>query len=165
MSHRRLRVRPVDLAIFVFFLVNLLFITYQVDVEQLVIADPNHFTYPLWPPRPSVDAVHWWGSHFDPLLMARPVWWKMTIWIDVLFYGPFYAVAAYALWRDRPWIRVPIAVWAGAMLCDVTTIMGEELFGPHATPAPLVVWGGNALWIVVPLLALYRAWLTRPATQ
>ena len=162
---RPLRRRPLDLVIAIFFLVNLVFITYQVDLEQLVIADPNHFAYPFWPPGPVVDAVHWWGRSFDPLLMARPQWWKMTIWVDVLLYGPFYAVAVYALWRDRPWIRVPIAVWAGAMLFDVTVIMGEELFGPFATPAPLMVWAANAGWILFPLLALYRAWLTRPLSR
>lgn len=152
-----LRRRPLDLLLVAFFLVNLLFVTYQVDLEQLVIADPNHFTYPLWPPGPSVDAVHWWGRSFDPLLMARPQWWKMTIWVDVLAYGPFYAIALYALWRDRPWIAIPLAVWAGAMLCDVTVIMGEEMFGAHATPAPLMVWAGNAGWFLFPLLAIYRA--------
>ena len=39
--------------------------------EPLVIADPNHFTYPLWPPAAMVDLVHWWGRTFDPALMAR----------------------------------------------------------------------------------------------
>jgi hypothetical protein len=32
--------RPVDIAIVIFFIINLLFITYIVDLEQLVIADP-----------------------------------------------------------------------------------------------------------------------------
>ena len=45
--------------------------------EQLVIADPYDFEYPSWPPRFMVDAVHWWGRTFDPLLMARPTWWKV----------------------------------------------------------------------------------------
>ena len=39
--------RPGDIAILAFFLINILFITYIVDLEQLVIADPAHFTYPL----------------------------------------------------------------------------------------------------------------------
>ena len=47
--------RPGDIAILAFFLINILFITYIVDLEQLVIADPAHFTYPLWPPiRPAL---------------------------------------------------------------------------------------------------------------
>ena len=81
-----LRCGPLDIAILAFFAVNLLFITYVVDLEQLVIANPYHFSYPLWPPPVAVDAIHWWGSTYDPVLMARPAWWKVTIWIDSLFF-------------------------------------------------------------------------------
>ena len=38
-----------------FFLLNLFFITYIVDIEQLIIPDPAHFQYPAWPPAPFVD--------------------------------------------------------------------------------------------------------------
>jgi EXPERA (EXPanded EBP superfamily) len=92
--------RPRDMAIIAFFLINILFITYIVDLEQLVIADPAHFTYPLWPPPIAVDVIHWWGRTFDPVLLARPAWWKVTIWIDALFFGPFYIVAIYAYIKD-----------------------------------------------------------------
>lgn len=60
-----LKQRPVDIAILIFFLVNNLFITYMVDLEQLVIPDPYNFTYPIWPPPAVVDAAHLWGSRFD----------------------------------------------------------------------------------------------------
>ena len=149
--------RRVDWLITLFFLVNLLFITYQVDLEQLVIADPYHFTYPLWPPRPVVDAVHWWGSNFDPLLMARPVWWRMTIWIDVLFFGPFYAAAIHRFLTRRTWPRVPAICWAAAMLAVVAVIMGEEVAGPHRSPRLPFVALANAAWVAVPLLVLWRA--------
>src|SRR5437588_11429164 len=85
-----------DIVIIVFFLVNILFITYIVDLEQLVIPDAAHFTYPIWPAHAAVDLIHWWGRTFDPLIIARPASWKATIWIDALFFGPFYAVASYA---------------------------------------------------------------------
>lgn len=48
-----LRARPFDLVIVAFFIINLLFITYVVDFEQLIIADPYYFMYPLWPPAPA----------------------------------------------------------------------------------------------------------------
>jgi hypothetical protein len=102
-----LRERPLDWLILGFFVVNLGFITYIVDVEQLVVPDPAHFEYPLWPPRSMVDLVHWWGNHFDPLLMARPPWWRATIWLDSIFFGPFYALAIHALVKGKEWIRVP----------------------------------------------------------
>jgi hypothetical protein len=157
-----IRSRPVDLVIVAFFAVNLLFITYMVDLEQLVIPDPAHFAYPAWPPHFMVDLVHWWGRTFDPVLLARPVWWRMTIWIDVLAFGPFYAVAIYAFVRGRGWIRVPSVMWASSMLTVVTVIMGEETFGPHRSPQLGVVWLANAGWILFPLLVLVR--MARPTS-
>jgi len=41
--------RPVDYIYIAFFILNLLFITYIVDLEQIVIKDPANFQYPLWP--------------------------------------------------------------------------------------------------------------------
>lgn len=76
--------RRLDVIIVAFFLINLLFVSYFIDTEQLVIANPAHFTYPIWPPRPVIDAIHWWGYNFDPLLIARPVFFKVTIWPPLL---------------------------------------------------------------------------------
>jgi hypothetical protein len=150
------RVGALDLVIVAFFAVNLLFITYMVDLEQLVIPDPAHFSYPAWPPHFMVDLVHWWGRTYDPLVLARPVWWKTTIWIDAVAFGPFYAVAIYAFVRGRNWIRLPAIMWASCMLTVVTVIMGEETFGPHRSPQLGVVWLANAGWILFPLLVLLR---------
>jgi hypothetical protein len=150
--------RKLDWLFIGFFLVNLLFITYIVDLEQLVIADatPGKFSYPLWPPAALVDLVHWWGTHFDPLQTARPVWWRATIWIDALFFGPYYAVALYAFIKGRRFIRLPSVVWASVMLTNVTIILFEEMIGPHATPARAMVLFANAPWLLFPLLMLWR---------
>lgn len=67
-----LKKRPVDIALVIFFIINFIFITYMIDIEQLVIADTNNFQYPAWPPRWLVDLVHWYGKNFDPVLIARP---------------------------------------------------------------------------------------------
>ena len=151
-----LRQRRGDLAILAFFLVNILFITYIVDIEQLIIADPYHFTYPIWPPALFVNAIHWWGNTFDPLLMARPVWWKMTIWIDNLFFGPFYVVAIYAFIKGKNWIRTPSIIYAAMLLTNVIIILGEELAGPHASPHFPVVLLANLPWLFFPLYIFYR---------
>ena len=47
-----LRERKVDLIFIGFLALNAFFITYIVDLEQLVVADPAHFEYPVWPPAP-----------------------------------------------------------------------------------------------------------------
>ena len=150
--------RKGDLLFLAFFLLNLGFITYIVDLEQIVIANPAHFAYPLWPPAPLVDLVHNYGKALDPLLLARPVWWKATIWIDALFFGPFYAVALYAYIRGRDWIRMPTVVWASVLMTNVTIILFEEVAGPSATPQlPLVILL-NVPWLLVPIAALVRMW-------
>lgn len=151
-----LKKRPLDIALVVFFCINLFFITYMVDIEQLVIADPGHFEYPLWPPRWLVDLVHWYGRNFDPVLMARPAWWRATIWIDALFFGPYYALAIYAFSKGDNRIRFITIIWASVMLTNVTIILFEEMCGQYPTPDPARVWMANAAWLLFPLLALYR---------
>jgi hypothetical protein len=150
--------RPQDVVILVFFWVNLIFITYMVDVEQLIIDNPDNFRYPLWPPAWMIDLTHWWGRNFDPVLIARPVWWKMTIWIDSLFFGPFYIVAIYAYTKGRDWIRLPSVIYASVMLTNVTIILGEEAFGPHRSPRLGMVLFANASWVLFPVYIIYRMW-------
>jgi hypothetical protein len=148
--------RPLDLAFVAFFVINLGFITYCVDVEQLTIADPSHFTYPLWPPRAIVDLVHWWGRTYDPALMAREPWWRATIWIDALGFGPFYAFAIFAFVKGRDWIKIPSLLWAAMMFTNVTVILFEELLGAHKTPATGVVVAANLPWLLFPPLMVWR---------
>lgn len=153
-----LRQRRRDIAILAFFVVNLLFVTYIIDVEQNVIADPYYFEYPVWPLPFMVDIIHWWGNNFDPVLMARPMWWRMTIWIDSLFFGPFYMIAIYAYIKGREWIRIPSIIYASVMLTNVTIILGEEIGGPYASPQLGWVLLANASWVIFPLFIIYRMW-------
>lgn len=156
--------RKIDWLFIGFFLVNLLFVTYIVDVEPLTIADPTpgKFTYPAWPPAPFVDLMHWWGRNFDPALMARQPWWRATMWIDVLLFGPYYAVALYAFVKGRDFIRIPSIMWASVMLTNVTVVLFEELLGPYATPARGIVLMANLPWLSFPLLMFWRMRRARP---
>jgi hypothetical protein len=157
--------RRVDWIFVSFFLVNLFFITYIVDIEQLVIPDPTHFQQPLWPPESMVKLVHWYGNSFDPLLMARPQWWKMTIWVDVLFYGPFYVLAIYAFAKGKEWIRVPAFFYSGMMFMGVFIILGEETAGPYATSHLPLVLGLNLPWLLTPIFLTLRLRREHPFTS
>ena len=156
------RSRPLDMILVIFFLVNICFITYIVDIEQLTIPSYAQFLqthqYPLWPPPPLVDMVHSYGKQFDPLLLARPPWWKATIWIDALGFGPFYAFAIFAFIKGKSWIRLPSIIWASVMMTNVTIILSEEFFGPHATPQPVIVFLANFPWLLFPILTIARMW-------
>jgi len=150
--------RPLDIAILAYFLFNILFVTYFFDLEQIVIPDASHFTYPVWPPRFLVDLSHWWGLTFDPLLFARPVWWRATIWIDCVLFGPYYLAAIYAYIRGRSWIRMPSVVYASVMLTNVVIILSSEIWGPIPAKNLLVVVSANASWVIFPILILLRMW-------
>jgi len=148
--------RRIDIILILFFLINLLFVSYVIDIEQIVIANPAHFSYPIWPLRPAVDAIHWWGNSFDPLLMARPVFFKVTIWLDNLLYGPFYLVAIYAYSKGKEWIRLPSIIYAVSMMSGVIMILSEEAFGQYHTSHLALVVAANASWIIFPLIILFR---------
>ena len=156
--------RKLDWFFIGFFLINLLFITYIVDIEQLIIPDPYHFTQPLWPPAPMVKMIHNYGTTLDPLLMARPQWWKNTIWLDVVFYGPFYVAALYAFIKGKNWIRIPAIFYSGMMFADVFIILGEEIAGPHATPHLPIVLLLNLPWLLMPIVLTLRLRKERPFT-
>ena len=157
--------RRLDWILLAFFAVNLFFITYFVDIEQLTIANPFHFSYPLWPPKPFVDMVHSYGTKYDPLLMARPAFWRMTIWIDVIWNGPFYAFAIYAISRGRDWIRVPALVWCGSMSAVVLIILSEEYSGVHQSPHFGIVLVLNLPWLLLPLATCVRMAREHPFTE
>lgn len=148
--------RKMDWVFVAFFLINFFFITYIVDIEQIIIPDPYDYQQPAWPPEPFVRLIHWYGASFDPLLMARPQWWKMTIWVDSLFYGPFYAFAIYAFVKGRDWIRIPAIFYSGMMFMGVTVILGEEAAGPHAAPHLLPVLALNLPWLLIPFFLTFR---------
>lgn len=145
-----------DWIILAFFAINILFITYIVDLEQLVISDPAHFTYPVWPPAFLVDLIHAYGRAYDPVLIARPVWWKATILIDVVGFGPFYLMAIYAYLKGRPWIKTPSLVYSGMMMANVIIILCEEFWGQSPTPQPVVVLLLNAPWLLMPVYIIFR---------
>lgn len=103
-----------------------------------------------------IDTVHSYGHTFDPLLIARPAWWRATIWIDVLFFGPFYAAAIYAFVRGKNWIKVPALVYSGMMLSNVLIILFEEIYGPFPAPQIGIVLLLNLPWLLMPLYIIYR---------
>jgi hypothetical protein len=153
-----LKERKTDYIYIAFFLVNLLFITYIVDLEQLVIKDPTNFKYPLWPLPFFVDMVHWWGNTFDPLQNARPMWWKATIWLDVLFFGPYYLAAAYAFIKGKDWIRIPTFIIMSILFTNVFIILSEEIWGTVCAKNLPMVLLANAPWFLFPVFLVWKMW-------
>ncbi|MBW2714251.1 MAG: DUF2781 domain-containing protein [Deltaproteobacteria bacterium] len=154
-----LRERPLDIAFVVFFAFNFFFITYIVDIEQIMLPSlEGQWEYPLWPPQFFVDLIHWYGSNYDPVQMARPPWWRATIWTDSLFYGPYYGFAMYAFVKGKNWIRIPTFLWASSLITVVVVILFEETVGTHAAPNTGMVYALNFPWVAFPALAIARMW-------
>ena len=64
--------RKGDIVVLVYFWINILLITYIVDVEQIVLPDiSGDWEYPLWPPAFCVDIIHFYGNNFDPGLIGH----------------------------------------------------------------------------------------------
>ncbi|KAH7828935.1 putative EXPERA (EXPanded EBP superfamily) [Monocercomonoides exilis] len=104
----------------------------------------------------ALDLVHWYGKNFDPLLIARPPFWMTTIWVDALFFGPFYVFAIYAFVRKRAWIRDVSIVWSSALIINVLCILSEEVYGVHRPENLRLVILLNMPWLVMPALNLAR---------
>jgi hypothetical protein len=159
------RERKGDIVLWIFFLVNVIFVTYQADIEQIVIHDPANFTYPIWPPAYMIDFLHWYLARYDPLIYERPVWYTTIVWIDQIVNGPFYIAALYAFWKGKDWIRNWSIIWAAVMLTTVTIILGEEIAGPFASDHLPLVLATNAGWLIVPIWVLVRMWREHPFTR
>jgi hypothetical protein len=150
--------RPGDIALLLFFFISLFYVALIIDIEQLMIADPSNFEYPIWPPAVLVDHVHWYGRTFDPLQMARPAWWRACILYEMFFFVPFYPFAIYAFIRGREWIRIPALLYGASLFTIVFIILNEERFGPHAAPNFSAVFAFNLPWLLAPAYLIYRMW-------
>lgn len=160
--------KVMDIIILIFFFINIIFICYLFDIEQLVVSGEDHQYItdygfdawvaagmaPLWPPKFIIRLNHFVGT-FDGALMERPAWWRATIWIDVVLFGPFYITGIIAFIRGCNWIRIPSIMWATMMLTNVTIIFFVE-FTNYFTPDWWKIVLANLLWLVIPILVLLR---------
>ena len=75
--------------------------------------------------------------NFDPLLIARPPFFKVTIWLDNLLYGPFYLIAIYAYIKGKEWIRLPSIVYAVSMISGVNSRNADSTASSRQMNMPL----------------------------
>ncbi|KAA6363451.1 MAG: hypothetical protein EZS28_041022, partial [Streblomastix strix] len=118
--------------------------------------DPNNFKQPIWPTAALLRIIHNYGRKFDPLLMARPIFFKITVWIDVLYFGPFYAIALYAFIKKKNWIRNWTLLWISMMLVNLAVIFAEELYGEYKSPNKPIIIVTYIAYVIFPLIALPR---------
>ena len=133
-----------------------------IDMEQVLVADPAVYGLPgavwtpRWPPELCVRAVHWWGGLADKLVLARPVWFQVAIWLEVFVQAPFYVLAIFAFVRRRNWIRIPAIIYSTVLLTIMPIVLTEQYIGEHATERPLLVTLVYSAYVLVPTLLLVR---------
>ena len=136
-------------------------ITFLIDMEQVLITAPDEYgragvPAPLWPPPACVHAIHWWGHTADKLVLARPTWFRVAIWLEVCVQAPFYMLAMYAFARQRAWIRLPAIVYSAVLLTIMPIVLGEQFYGPHRTDRPVLVSAVYAAYVLMPILVFLR---------
>ncbi|OQR95103.1 hypothetical protein ACHHYP_00389 [Achlya hypogyna] len=120
-----------------------------------------------WPPPFLVRALHQWGDDFDPLLNARPLWFKVCFGLEMTLQVPYYIVAIYAFTKGCEWIRLPTVIYASMSLTTMISfsransshaiVLVEQFYGEFATPAPLVILASYLPFAFAPAAFLYRA--------
>lgn len=139
------------------------FIAFCIDMEQVLISDPRTYgtsaaTTPLWPPEVCARAVQWWGRQADALVLARPVWFQVAIWLEIFVQVPFYLLGIFAFVRRLDWIRIPAIVYSTVLFTIMPIVLGEQYYGEHATKKPLLVTAVYAAYVIMPALVLLRVW-------
>lgn len=96
------------------------------------------------------------ARYADKLVLARPTWYKVAIWLEILVQAPVYVLGLYAFSRRRNWVRGPALVYAIVLLTIMPMVLAEQLVGEHATDRPLVVLAVYSPWLIMPVLLLWR---------
>lgn len=78
--------------------------------------------------------------------------------MEVLLQLPFYIMGLVAWQRRSNWIRVPAIVYSTQSLTVMFLIIAVSFFSEDfATPRPLEWSAAYALWVIMPVLVLWRA--------
>ncbi|ETV92032.1 hypothetical protein H310_13557 [Aphanomyces invadans] len=110
-----------------------------------------------WPPPVVVRALHQWGTDFDPLLQARPLWFKVCFVMEMTLQVPYYILAIYGFIHRCEWLRVPTLVYAAQSVTVMVIVLTEQFVGEFKTSAPLVILASYVPFAIVPIFFLVRA--------
>jgi len=82
------------------------------------------------------DALAWWvTSCGDPLMGARPLWFRAIVTAEVTLQFPFFFYAIRGLLARDDRIRVPCVAYAGHVCTTMVPILAELVWGGHAATA------------------------------
>jgi EXPERA (EXPanded EBP superfamily) len=109
---------------------------------------------------PFARALYWYGTHYDPLLVANPLFLRIIAVLSVAWLGPAACVLCHGFLRRRNEIRGLGIAYAATLLYSVVVHMAIELLGDLPPPNLVVFWGLYLPYAVIPIVLLWR--LRRP---
>lgn len=105
-------------------------------------------------------------NRYDPLFANIPDWLRIMCAIEVVLFGPLYALAAYGLYHRARWLPSVVYPFAGALIYStIVYFMMEFLYTTPGTNLFMVLII-NVPWTIFPAILAYRvAHLSRQRTK
>jgi hypothetical protein len=148
--------RPLDLALVAFFGVTILY--------GLLFSLPEGLGVPVAPdsPWPPLRALHGWAVEQEPAHLDPPPALVASCLFDGLFQVPMLALIVAGLLRERPWVRTPALIYAGAAVTNMFFYFATTFLGPTPPPHLAVYLPFNLPWLVAPAVLGLRMLRAEP---
>ena len=95
---------------------------------------------------------------WDALFFVVPRWLQLMCTVEVVVFGPCYALCSFYLFRaKRPWWFQPfVCAFCGALIYSTVIYFGYEFIFPDSSTDLLLVFVVNVPWTITPCILLYR---------
>ena len=93
---------------------------------------------------------------WDPLFLDIPVWLRIMCTIEVVFFGPLYALSAFLLWYRNQWLPLVTYSFSGALFYSTVVYFAAELLYPIPGTNLLMVIVVNIPWSILPIALVWR---------
>jgi hypothetical protein len=142
--------RPLDLGLSLFFCVSILY--------GFLFSLPEGLGFPVAPdsPWPPLRSLHGWAVAQEPAHLDPPPVLIASCLFDGLFQAPILLFIVYGLLRERPWVRTPALVYAGAAVTNMFFYFSTTFLGPTPPPNLGVYLPFNLPWLIAPALLGWR---------
>jgi hypothetical protein len=82
------------------------------------------------------------------------------VWWEQLGFGPYYALAIYAFWKGRNWIRIPSIIYGSVMITKISVLIAEALFDKvHKSTDPVAFVAAHLPYILIPGWLILWFWM------
>lgn len=95
-------------------------------------------------------------NQWDPLFFSPPPWLKVMCTIEVLIFGPLYALSAYGLQVNACWLPYVALPFCGALFYSTVVYFAMEFIYMEPGTDPLMVFIVNIPWSIFPVLLSWR---------